>query len=193
MFLHFLNCISLQFWRMVPYLTCSWWWGKDRRTQNGAQCKSGTIVWKRRLVCCQRNTETNQENKPTSSRFDVTKSSDVLFSVFCVSSTWLVKKRKHKQNKYSLPSDFCVGFFWVWFFHLWNSLLYQYSVTGLPSLAWLKCFPFLLKRFQKCFSNCCFVWHSVVGGHIMVCMAQPLELLVRTYKRLSSFEHETFY
>lgn len=66
-------------------------------------------------------------------------------------------------------------------FSYWTSI---FSMTKMLSI--------LLKRFQKCFSNCCFVWHSVVGGHIMVCLAQPLELLVRTYKRLSSFEHETF-
>lgn len=181
MFLHFLNCISLQFWRMVPYLTFSWWWGKDRRIQNGAQCKSGTIVWTRRMVYCQRNTETYQENKPTSSRFDVTKSSDVLFSVLCVSSTWLVKKKKSiacLQTFMFFPS---LKLTFVSIFSYWTSI---FSMTKMLSI--------LLKRFQKCFSNCCFVWHSVVGGHIMVCMAQPLELLVRTYKRLSSFEHETF-
>lgn len=63
-------------------------------------------------VMPERNTETNQENKPTSSRFDVAKSSDVLFSVLCVSSTWLVKKRRKKKGKkkYSLPSDFYVLF-----------------------------------------------------------------------------------
>ncbi len=181
MFLHFLNCISLQFWRMVPYLTFSWWWGKDMEIQNGAQCKSGTIVWTRRLEYCQRNTETNQENKPTSSRFDVTRC-----SVFCTLCIIHLAGKKKTKKKYSLPSDFCVFSIFethfVSIFSFWTSI---FSMTKMLSI--------LLKRFQKCFSNCCFVWHSVVGGHIMVCMAQPLELLVRTYKRLSSFEHETFY
>ncbi len=149
-----------------------------------AQCKSGTIVWTRCLVYCQRNTETNQENKPTSSRFDVTKSSDVLSSVLCVSSTWLVKRKRKKsvaclQTFVFFPS---LKLTFVSIFSYWTSI---FSMT--------KMFSILLKRFQKCFSNCYFVWHSVVGGHIMVCMAQQLELLVRTYKRLSSFEHATFY
>lgn len=173
MFLHFLNCILPQFWKMVPYLTLSLLeTGKRRQDETEHTANQGL----RRLVDSQRNTRTNQEASPLLPDLMFSNSSDLCT---CVSFTWLVQRIACLQTFVFLPS---LKLTFVLIFSYWTSIL-----------AWLKRFTILLKRIQKCFSNCCFVSHSVVGGHIMVCMAQPLELLVRTYKRLSSFEHETFY
>lgn len=62
-----------------------------------------------------------------------------------------------------------------------NSLFYQYSVTGQFHFEHDRnAFPFCWKI--SAFQTVVIVWHSVVGGHVMVCVAQPLGLLVRTYK-----------
>lgn len=96
-------------------------------------------------------------------------------SVLCVSSsTWLVKKKKKK----CLPSDLFFFLFlppvWIHFcisIQLLDSFSFEHDRNALP-------FYWKLSAFQ----TVVIVWHSVVGGHVMVCVAQPLGLLVRTYK-----------
>lgn len=144
--------------------------GKEMGNENGAQCKSGTLVCTRCLTYCQRNTYTKQRGRqPT--RFDVT----MIFLVLCVSSTWLVRKKKKKICLLIFsPPTTTTTIIWTHFcisIRLLDNFIFEHGRDA---------FPFCWKI--SAFQTVVIVWHSVVGGHVMVCVAQPLGLLVRTYK-----------
>lgn len=149
--------------RMVPYqMTCRgekrWDMKMEHNANQGLQCVQG--VWH-----TARGIPTQDKGKQ-STRFDVTMI--LLCFVYHPLSLWEKKK---------------LLAFWFFFFfppHL-NSLFYQYSVTGQFHFEHDRnAFPFCWKI--SAFQTVVIVWHSVVGGHVMVCVAQPLGLLVRTYK-----------
>lgn len=89
-----------------------------------------------------------QPSKPTSSRFDVTKSSDVLFSVLCVSSTWLVQKIACLQTFVFLPS---LKLTFVLVFSYWTSI---FSMTKMLFHFAEKNSKVLFKLLF-CFTQCC--------------------------------------
>lgn len=159
-FCHFWNAL------FFPGGWCHTKWpaeGKGMGNVNGAQCKSGNLLCTRCLTYCQRNTYTKQgENNPL----------DLMLKWYlCALCTIHLACEKKIA---------CLLIFFVFPPYL-NSLLYEYSVIGQFHFEHDRnAFPFCWKI--TAFQTVVIVWHSVVGGHVMVCVAQPLGLLVRTYK-----------